>query len=146
MKTIKTLIALLICAVSCAQVGIETTSPTNTLDVNGGVRIRSLQEGTVQSEQNGDLFFAPYKVYAFAVADKQGNILKQFGISSITNLGNGKYRFYFTTQMVDNDYIILGMGKNRTLNYDTVSTDYVDITVSTTSGQFDFNIIIIDLI
>ena len=48
--------------------------------------------------------------------------------------------------MVDNDYIILGMGKNRTLNYDAVSTDYVEITVSTTSGQFDFNIIILDLI
>jgi hypothetical protein len=146
MKTIKTLIALLICAVSCAQVGIETTNPTNTLDVNGGVRVRSLQEGTVQSEANGDLIFAPYKVYAFAVADKQGNVLKQFGISSITNLGNGKYRFYFATPMIDNDYIILGMGKNRTLNYDAVSTDYFEITVSTTSGQFDFNIIIIDLI
>lgn len=146
MKLIKIIIALLIASISYSQVGIETTNPTNTLDVNGGVRVRNLQEGTVQSESNGDLFFAPYKVYAFAVSDKAGSILKQYGISSITKITVDKYRFTFTTPMVDNDYIILGMGKNRTLEYDTVSRFYVDITVSSTSGSYDFNIIIIDII
>lgn len=141
-----TLVALLVCVVSCAQVGINTTTPTNDFDVNGGVRVRNLQEGTVQSEPNGDLISIPYKVYAFVVIDKSGTILKQFGISSVVNLGGGKYRIYFTNPMPDNDYIILGMGKNRNLSYDTVSTDYVEITVSSNSGQFDFNIMVVDLI
>lgn len=146
MNRIKIVIAVFICAVSCAQVGVNTTSPTNTLDVNGGARVRNLTEGTIQSDSQGNIFSVPYKVYAFAVADKQGNILKQFGIASITNLGGGKYRFYFTNQMIDNDYIILAMGKNRTLTYDGVTDEYFEVTVSSTSGQFDFNILIIDLI
>lgn len=146
MKTIKLILAIMIATASCAQVGINTTTPTNDFDVNGGVRVRNLQEGTVQAEPNGDLISIPYKVYAFVVVEKSGNVLKQFGVSSVQNLGAGKYRIYFTNPMPDNDYIILGMGKNRNLSYDTVSTDYVDITVSSTSGQFDFNIMIIDLI
>ena len=146
MKSIKILIALFISTVSFSQVGIETTSPTNTIDVNGGARVRDLQEGTVQSDPLGNLNYAPYKVYAFVVVDKPGTVLKQYGVSSVNNLGNGKYRINFSNPMVDNDYIILGMGKNRTLNYDTVTRDYVDITVSSTSGHYDFNVIIIDII
>ncbi|UOX32432.1 hypothetical protein LXD69_10245 [Flavobacterium sediminilitoris] len=146
MKTIKLFIFLFINAISFAQVGINTTTPTNDLDVNGGVRVRNLQEGTVESQPNGDLIFAPYKVYAFVVIDKPGTILKQYGISSVTNIATGKYRITFSTPMIDNDYIILGMGKNRNLSYDTVSSNYVEITVSSTSGNFDFNIIIIDII
>lgn len=146
MKLIKIIIALLIASISYSQVGIETTNPTNTLDVNGGVRVRNLQEGTVQSESNGDLFFAPYKVYAFVVVDKPGTILKQYGVSSVQNLGSGKYRINFTSPMADNDYIILAMGKNRNVTYDTVTQNSVEVTVSSTSNHYDFNLIIIDII
>lgn len=146
MKKLKIIIALFTCIISFSQVGVNTTSPTNTLDVNGGVRVRNLQEGTVESQYNGDLIFAPYKVYAFVVIEKSGAILKQYGVSSVNNLGNGKYRINFSSPMADNDYIILGMGKNRNLTYDAVSPNYVEITVSSTSGIFDFNVIIFDII
>lgn len=147
MKKIKiTLVTLLVCVVSCAQVGINTTTPTNDFDVNGGVRVRNLTEGTVQAEPNGDLISIPYKVYAFVVIDKAGTILKQYGISSVVNLGAGKYRCFFTTPMPDNDYTILGMGKNRNLSYDTLTNTYFEINVSSNSGQFDFNVMIVDLI
>ena len=146
MRLIKTIIALLIASVTYSQVGIETTTPTNTLDVNGGVRVRELQEGTVQSDPLGNLGYAPYKVYAFVVVDKPGTVLKQYGVSSVQNLGSGKYRINFTNAMADNDYIILAMAKNRNITYDTVTPNSVEVTVSSTSNHFDFNVIIIDII
>lgn len=146
MNRIKIVIALFICTISFSQVGIETTFPTNTLDVNGGIRVRNLTEGTVQSDSQGNLFSVLYKVYAFGVIDKQGDILKQMNISSVVNLGGGKYRVFFAVPMVDNDYIILALGKNRNVSYDSVTDEYFEIVVSNVSGQFDFNILIIDLI
>jgi hypothetical protein len=145
-KQIKIIVALFVCAISCAQVGINTTSPTNDFDVNGGVRVRSLTEGTVQSEPNGDLVSVPFKIHAFVVIEKSGNVIKQYGVSSVVNLGGGKYRCFFTNPMTDNDYTILGMGKNRNLSYDTLTPTYFEITVSSTSGSFDFNVMIVDLI
>ncbi|WP_445458444.1 hypothetical protein [Flavobacterium sp. HNIBRBA15423] len=142
----KLLIALLFPFLIIAQVGINTTTPTNDFDINGGVRVRTLTEGTVQSDAQGNLFSLEYRVFAFVVIDKPGDILKQLNVSSVVNLGSGKYRVFFSTPMVDNDYIILGMGKNRNLSYDAVSPNYVEITVSSTSGAFDFNILIIDII
>ena len=146
MKNFKLIIALFICAVSCAQVGINTTTPTNDFDVNGGLRVRNLTEGTVQSESNGDLISVPFKIHAFVVIDKAGNVLKQYGVSSVVNLGGGKYRGYFTTPMADNDYTILAMGKNRNVSYDTLTPTYFEINVSSTNGQFDFNVMVVDLI
>jgi hypothetical protein len=145
MKKIKLIFALLFCAISFAQVGVNTTSPTNTLDVNGGARIRTLNEGTIESDATGNVFSIPYKVYAFAVIDKPGTILKQYNIASVTKTNN-KYRITFSVPMPDNDYIILSMAKNRNISYDTVTPFYFEVTVDTTNNQFDFNILIIDLI
>lgn len=147
MKKLISILALLLSVItSYSQVGINTSSPTNDLDVNGGARIRILKEGTVQSKSNGDLEYSPYKVYAFAVIDKNGTILKQKGINSVQVLGNGSFRINFTTSMVDNDYIILSMGKNRQVSYGTVTNNYVEVTMTNNSGNYDFNIVIIDLI
>lgn len=146
MKKLISTLALLTSVMTYSQVGINTTTPTNDLDVNGGVRVRNLTEGTVQSKSNGDLESVPYKVYAFAVIDKSGTILKQKGVSSVTVLGGGSFRINFTNPMADNDYIILSMGKNRTVTYDTVTNGSVVVNMSSNSGTYDFNIIIIDLI
>ena len=145
MKTLKLIFALLAAAISYSQVGVNTTSPTNTLDVNGGTRIRTLTEGTVESDAIGNVFTVPYKVYAFATIDKPGTILKQYNISSVVKTNN-KYRITFSVPMVDNDYIILGMAKNRNITYDAVSTFYFEVTVDNTNNHFDFNILIIDII
>lgn len=142
----KLLIILLVPIFSYSQVGIATTSPTNTLDVNGSLRVRTLTEGTVQSTPTGVQFSAPYKMYATAVVDKSGTIYKQYGFSSIVSLGGGRYRFTFVTPMVDNNYIISGLGQGRTISYDNVTTISFEIVVSSTSGSFDFNVIIFDLI
>ena len=147
MKRIKlTLIVIFVCITSYTQVGINTTTPTNDLDINGGVRVRNLTEGTVQSDPLGNLQSVPYKVYAFCVINKGGSILKQFNIANIIHLGNGRYRIFFNTPMVDNDYIILSMGRNKTLTYDVVTTTYFEVSVNSHNGVYDFNILIIDLI
>lgn len=145
MKKLLLLILIFITSINYAQVGINTTSPTNDLDINGGVRVRELQEGTVESLPNGDLISVPYKVYAFVVIDKNGDILKSYGIQSVTKTGNN-YRCFFTNPMSDNDYIILGMGKNRNLSYNTVNVNYFDIIVDSTTGQYDFNVMIVDIV
>lgn len=156
MRKLQLFLMLLITLTGFSQVGIGTTNPTNTLDVNGGARVRNLSEGTVQSDTQGNLNVSPYKVYAFVVVSVTNNnnngnnsiptILKQYGVSSVTYQGGGKFRIVFTNPMVDNDYIILSMGKNRTLSYDGVSTGYVDVTVSSNNGSYDFNVMIIDII
>ena len=147
MKKIKlTLVTLLVCVVSCAQVGIKTTNPTNDLDVAGGVRIRNLVGGTVESDDQGNLLTVGYKVYAFCVVNKGGSLLKGLNIASINHLGNGKYRIFFTNPMPDNDYIILAMGKNKTLTYDNVTNTYFEVSVNSHNGNYDFNVCIIDII
>lgn len=142
----KLLFILLFPLLGYTQVGIATTEPTNTLDINGSLRVRSQTEGTVHSNQNGVQFISPYRLYATAVVDKSGTIYKQYGFSSVVNLGGGKYRFTFLIPMKDNDYIINGMARNHHMSYNNVTINSFDIELDSNSGQYDFNVIIFDLI
>lgn len=141
----KSLILLLFPILTFSQVGIETTTPTETLDVNGTARVRSLTDGTVQSSSTGVLNVSPYKVKAMGVIAKNATVYKQFGFSSIVSLGAGRYRFTFITPMPDNNYIINGMAQGRTVSYDNVLTNSFELVMSSNVGAFDFNVVIFEI-
>lgn len=125
-----------------SQVGIGTTAPTETLDVNGTARVRNLTNGTVQSSSTGVLSVAPYKAVAMAVCDVTGGIYKSFGVVSVVRLSTTTYRVTFTTALPNNDYVVNFSAKQRLLSYDNVTVNGFDIIVNTnpnTVPSFDFN-------
>ncbi|MAO09041.1 MAG: hypothetical protein CL596_10040 [Alteromonas sp.] len=62
------LVALFSCYFSTAQVGINTTEPSSTLDVNGTIRIRSLSE----EPENGELEYVAERIVGI---DENGNFV-----------------------------------------------------------------------
>lgn len=130
-----------------SQVGINTTNPTNTLDVNGTTRVRALTNGTTESDANGVLATAPYKSVAFGVVDNTGTLLKGFGATT-TKINNTTYRITFLTSQIDTDYIILLCGKRRHLSYDDVTLNSFDVIIDTNPAgvpNFDFNFVVYKL-
>ena len=83
-----------------SQVGINTTNPTNTLDVNGTARVRSLTLGTTESNANGVLTTAPYTASCMGVVNNAGTLLKGFGATT-TKINNTTYRITFLTPQID---------------------------------------------
>lgn len=138
----KTLLLLLLSIPIYSQIGIGTTAPTQTLDVNGITRVRSLTDGTLQSNSQGVISQAPYKSIAMAVADINGNIFKSFGIASITRINTTTYRVLFSLPQPNNNYIINFSARQRLLSYDNTTINGFDIIVNSNPNQvtnFDFN-------
>jgi hypothetical protein len=130
-----------------SQVGINTTNPTNTLDVNGTTRVRSLTTGTVESNTNGVLTIAPYTTTAMGVVDNTGTLLKGFGATT-TKLNNTTYRITFLTPQIDNDYVIMLNGKRRHLSYDNATLNSFDVIIDSNPAgvtNFDFNFVVFKL-
>jgi hypothetical protein len=143
----KKLIFLLFPIFAMSQVGISTTNPTNTLDVNGTTRVRSLTLGTVESSTNGVLTNAPYTATAMGVVDNAGTLLKGFGATT-SKLNNTTYRITFLTPQIDNDYIILLNGKRRHLSYDNATVNSFDVIIDSNPAgvtNFDFNFVVYKL-
>lgn len=109
MKAKKTILGIffLIPLFAISQVGVNTTSPTATLDVNGTARVRSFtQQGTVQSDASGNLSVNPVKVVALGKVAGTGSALKILG-ATVTRLSLGNYRVTFSTPRPDANYIIM---------------------------------------
>jgi len=143
----KKLILLLFPILSLAQVGISTTTPTHDLDVNGSTRVRTLTNGTTESDANGVLATAPYKSIAMGVVDNAGTLLKGFGATT-TKINATTYRVTFITPQIDNDYIILLCGKRRHLSYDNAGLNSFDIIIDSNPASvpnFDFNFVVYKL-
>jgi hypothetical protein len=129
------------------QVGISTINPTNTLDVNGTTRVRSLTLGTVESNSNGVLTTAPYTASCMGVVNNAGTLLKGFGATT-TKINNTTYRITFLTPQIDNDYIIMVNGKRRSLSYDNPTVNSFDVIIDTNPAgvtNFDFNFVVYKL-
>lgn len=142
MKTIIIRTLLLLSISTYSQVGISTTTPTETLDVNGSARVRNLTDGTVQASSTGVLSVAPYKAVAMAVIDLNANVLRGFGIATIIRLNNTTYRVTFTTTLPNNDYVINFSARQRLLSYDNITVNGFDIIVNQNPNpvsNFDFN-------
>ncbi len=140
MKTLFLLFPIL----AMSQVGINTTNPTNTIDVNGTARVRSLSNGATESDANGVLTTAPYKSVCMGVVDNAGNLLKGFGATT-TKINNTTFRVTFLIPQIDNDYIIMVNGKRRNLFYDNVTVTGFDVIIETNPASvpnFDFNFVV----
>ena len=140
----KKLIIILFPIFSFSQVGIATTNPTNTLDVNGDARVRSLTFGTVESNTNGILSIAPYQTSAMGVVDNIGTLLKGFGATT-TKINNTTYRITFIVPQIDNNYIILLCGKQRHLSYNNATVNSFDVIIDqnpNSVANFDFNFVV----
>ena len=140
----KKLIIILFPIFTFSQVGIATTNPTNTLDVNGDARVRSLTFGTVESNTNGVLSIAPYQTSAMGDVDNIGTLLKGFGATT-TKINNTTYRITFIVPQIDNNYIILLCGKQRHLSYNNATVNSFDVIIDQNPNSvtnFDFNFVV----
>lgn len=143
----KKLIVLLFPLIGFSQVGINTTTPTNTLDVNGTARVRSLTNGTVESNSNGVLATVPYKTSAMGVVDNAGVLLKGFGATT-SKINATTFLVTFSVPQTDTDYIILLCGKRRHLSYNNVGLNSFEVIIDNNpSGvpNFDFNFVVYKL-
>jgi len=143
----KKLIILLFPLIGFSQVGINTTTPSNTLDVNGTARVRSLTTGTVESNINGVLTTAPYQSICMGVVDNTGTLLKGFGTTTI-KINNTTYRITFIVPQIDNNYVILLCGKLRHLSYTNATLNSFDVIIDSNPASvpnFDFNFVVYKL-
>jgi len=143
----KKLIILLFPIFAMSQVGIGTTTPSNTLDVNGTTRVRSLTLGTVESNINGVLATAPYQSICMGVVDNTGTLLKSFGATT-TKINNTTYRVTFIVPQIDNNYVILLCGKLRHLSYTNATLNSFDVIIDSNPASvpnFDFNFVVYKL-
>jgi hypothetical protein len=130
-----------------SQVGINTTTPSNTLDVNGTARVRSLTLGTVETTTIGVQYTVPYTVSCMGVVNNAGTLLKGFGATTI-KINNTTYRITFLTPQIDNDYVIMVNGKRRSLSYDNPTVNSFDVIIDTNPAgvtNFDFNFVVYKL-
>jgi len=143
----KKLIILLFPIFAMCQVGINTTNPTNTLDVNGTARVRSLTTGTTESNSNGVLTTAPYTASCMGVVNNAGTLLKGFGATT-TKINNTTYRITFIVPQIDNNYVILLCGKLRHLSYTNATLNSFDVIIDSNPASvpnFDFNFVVYKL-
>ena len=138
------LLFLLFPVFALAQVGINTTTPTNTLDINGSARVRNLTIGTVQSQSNGVLTISPYTTVCMGVVNNAGVLLKGFGATT-SKINATTYRITFIIPQIDNDYIILLNGKLRHLSYNNPTLTTFEIIIDSNPSSvsnFDFNFVV----
>lgn len=143
----KKIIILLFPIFAMSQVGINTTTPSNTLDVNGTARVRSLTTGTVETTSIGVQYTIPYTTSCMGVIDNTGTLLKGFGATT-TKINNTTYRVTFITPQIDNNYVILLCGKLRHLSYTNATLNSFDVIIDSNPASvpnFDFNFVVYKL-
>lgn len=137
MKTKKTILGVffLIPLFAISQVGVNTTSPTATLDVNGTARVRSFtQQGIIETDVSGNLSVNPVKVVALGKVNGAGTALKIMGATT-TRLSKGNYRVTFSAPRPDANYIIMltQLEAPGDLNNDDLSISYFNQTANSFS-------------
>lgn len=143
----KLILLLLFPILIYSQVGIGTTTPTNTLDVNGDLRVRNQTNGTVEATTTGVQYIVPYKTVCMGVVDVTGTLLKGFGATT-SKINNTTFRITFSTPQLDNDYVILLCGKLRHLSYDNTGLNFFDVIIDQNPNSvtnFDFNFVVYKL-
>ena len=105
MKLFYFIVGLVLVNVTSAQVGINTDSPTNSLDINGDLRVRSLTKGTVVSNDSGIVSVSPFQVVAAGKVNKDGTVAKISG-AVVTKAAKGEYTVTFSTALSSANYVI----------------------------------------
>ena len=123
---------LLLSGLANAQVGIGTTSPQETLHVNGGARISDLTptatSGTnVSVDANGTLTLSKNESVRGKVR-ANGNAIRINGATCF-RINNGDYQINFNTPMSNSDYLILLSNRNPN-NSDAPIMSYYNVTAN----------------
>lgn len=126
MNNLLKLIFLLLSIPAFSQVGIGTTNPTTTLDVNGSLRVRDLTTGTVETNNQGDLKALPYTLLCYGLFKDNGDQIKAYNCT-VRRLNQSTIRVTFATPVVDTSYIINLTGEMRLLSYNLKTTNFFDI-------------------
>lgn len=87
------------------KTGIGTSEPTQTLDVNGSTRVRSLTAGPVYTDANGNLSNTGPAIVASGKVAHDGTALKITG-ATVTRNSTGNYSITFSTSRDHSNYII----------------------------------------
>ena len=121
---------LLLSGLANAQVGIGTTTPQETLHVNGGARISDLTptatSGTnVSVDANGTLTLSKNESVRGKVR-ANGNAIRINGATCF-RINNGDYQINFNTPMSNADYLILLSNRNPN-NNDAPIMSYYNVT------------------
>lgn len=123
---------LLLSGLANAQVGIGTTTPQETLHVNGGARISDLTptatSGTnVSVDANGTLTLSKNESVRGKVR-ANGNAIRINGATCF-RINNGDYQINFNTPMSNSDYLILLSNRNPN-NSDAPIMSYYNVTAN----------------
>lgn len=143
----KKLIILLFPILTFSQVGVNTTTPTNMLHINGDIRVESQTTGTVEATLTGVQYTVPYTTSAMGVVNFTGTLLKGFGATTI-KINNTTYRVTFIVPQIDNDYVIMLCGKQRHLSYNNANLNSFDVIIDQNPNSvtnFDFNFVVYKL-
>ncbi|WGF92342.1 hypothetical protein [Aequorivita marisscotiae] len=87
------------------KTGIGTSEPTQTLDVNGSTRVRSLTAGPVYTDANGNLSNTGPAIVASGKVAYDGTAIKITG-ATVSKIGTGNYSITFSTSRDHSNYII----------------------------------------
>lgn len=98
---------LLISNVMYSQIGVNTTTPdpSTALDVNGTTRVRTLSNGAVYSNANGDLNNNGPQTIAAGLIQGNGTAIKISG-ATVSRINEGDYQVTFNTPRPTTTYII----------------------------------------
>lgn len=126
----KNLLFLLISIMTFSQVGIKTTQPTATLDVNGNLRVRKVIQGSIS-----DSILVVNNGYVKKIA------LSQLQINSntcpnLSNTSTGYYLLFTSTSSIPNPNSSLTIsGKNFVSAGTWISNNTYYYSYSNTTGQ-----------
>lgn len=122
----KLILSLLFTIPTFSQVGIGTTTPTETLDVNGSLRVRDLYIGTAETNQFGAFSAAPYTLVCYGIFKENGDEIRAYNCI-VRRLNQTTIRVEFMNQLPDTNYIINLTGEMRLLYYNLKTRNFFDI-------------------
>ncbi len=132
----KLILSLLFTLPTFSQVGIGTTNPTETLHVNGSLRVESLYTGTPETDQFGKFSTAPYTFLCAGIFKDNGDPVKAVNCT-VKRINGSTIRVTFNTPLSDKNYVINLAGEMRLLYYSIKTTNFFDIILY---ENFDNNI------
>lgn len=112
----KTPLLLLLSISIYSQIGIGTTTPTETLDINGTLRVRNLTTGTTETTSTGIAITAPYTFVCAGIIKDNGDPIKMVNCT-VRRINTLTVKITFNTPQSDNNYLILATGEMRLLYY-----------------------------
>lgn len=120
-----------------SQIGVNTTAPTEALDVDGNLRVRNLSEGTVVSDADGVVHISPIRVVATGKVVAGTTPTFTGTGATVTRNAKGEYTITLDEAMSSADYTIIltvkscnGRCPGTGANYDAPSATYYNQTAS----------------